>query len=38
MLIKIDNKVKFRGELGTLKNKHVVRITDTIKEDRDNEG
>lgn len=37
MLIKIDNKCKFKGELGTIKNKYVVKITDMIKEDKGNE-
>lgn len=33
MVVKIDNIIKFKGELGTMKNKYVVRITDSIKGD-----
>jgi flagellar motor switch protein FliM len=36
--VKINDKEKFSGELGVIKNKYVVRITNTIKEaDTDNE-
>lgn len=33
LIVKIDGKSKFLGELGVMKDQYVVRITDTIKEE-----
>ncbi len=33
LVVKVDNSEKFLGELGVMKNKYVVRISDTIKEE-----
>lgn len=38
LIVKIDDRNKFLGELGVMRNRYVVKITDTIKEaDKDNE-